>query len=90
MSIAPSGNGTPAGRASGYRTAFQRLLVHDHKALGTAISAVALSSCGERLYCGLTDGQLEEFKVYSDFSTARVSISARKFVGKKVCVCVRG
>ena len=66
------------------RTAFQAWLAHEHRSPTSRVSAVAVGSGGSTLYVGLSDGQLEEYKVNSDSQRVWLSLEARKTVGKQV------
>ena len=71
--------------AEGSRTAFQVFPALTHRSAQSVISAVAVDDDGEHLYVGTSDGQLEEHRVHSSGQGVRVSLGARKHVGKKVC-----
>ncbi|KAK9839815.1 hypothetical protein WJX81_003522 [Elliptochloris bilobata] len=52
------------------------------------ISTIAVDNAGERMYLGLTDGQLEEHRVHTLEQEVRVSLGARKHVGKKAVTAI--
>lgn len=67
--------------------AFRAHLAHTHRSSATPpqlISAVAVSDDGERLYLGLSDGQLEEHRLLQQGEAVATSLVARKVVGKRV------
>ena len=70
--------------AEGSRTAFQLFPALTHKGRESVISAVAVDDEGGHLYLGTSDGQLEEHRLQSSMQGVRVSLGARKHVGKKV------
>ncbi len=72
----------------GTRTAFNLWAAHDHRSKTSLISTVAVDDAGERMYLGLTDGQLEEHRIDVTLQDVRVSLGARKHVGKKVCLAL--
>ena len=79
-----NGGASVPGGAAGERTAFRLWPVHEHRASGSVISALALSADGGRLYVGLSDGQLEEHRIVASASGAYLSLTARKHISKKV------
>ena len=68
----------------GTRTAFNIWPAYEHLSKTSLISTVAVDDAGEHMYLGLTDGQLEEHRVSTAEQDVRVSLGARKHVGKKV------
>ena len=56
---------------------------HQGGATGPAITSVALSASGQRLYLGLEDGVLEEHAIQAS-QGARASLAARKHAAKRV------
>ena len=68
----------------GTRTAFNIWPAYEHLNKTSLISTVAIDDAGEHMYLGLTDGQLEEHRVSTEEQAVRVSLGARKHVGKKV------
>ena len=71
--------------------AFRAHLAHTHRSSATPpqlVSAVAVSDDGERLYLGLSDGQLEEHRLLQQGEAVITSLVARKVVGKRVRVVV--
>ena len=68
----------------GTRTAFNIWPAYDHHSKTSVISTVAVDNAGERMYLGLSDGQLEEYRIEVLQQGVRVSLGARKHVGKKV------
>ena len=66
------------------RTAFQAWHAHDHRSQTSRVSAVAVGSQADKLYLGLTDGQLEEYNIVLGQHGVRLSLQARKHVGKQV------
>ena len=66
------------------RSAFQSWLVHNHKSSTSRISAVCLSDDGSSLYLGLSEGQLEEYKLSHHASSVSSHLVAKKSVGKTV------
>lgn len=70
--------------AEGSRTAFQLFPALTHRSSSSVISAVAVDDEGGHLYLGTSDGQLEEHRLHASMAGARVSLGARKHVGKKV------
>lgn len=66
------------------RTAFQAWFAHTHRSHTSKISAIAAGVTGSKLYLGLTDGQLEEYNVSPGHDGVRLSLEARKHVGKQV------
>ena len=63
---------------------FRAHLCHTHKSQAQLISAVAVTDDGERLYLGLSDGQLEEHRLQQQGEAVTTTLVARKFVGKRV------
>ena len=66
---------------------FRAHLVHTHRSSAAPpqlISAVAVSDAGDKLYLGLSDGQLEEHRVLQQGDAVESSLIARKYVGKRV------
>lgn len=72
----------------GTRTAFNIWPAYEHLSKTSVISTVAVDDAGEHMYLGLSDGQLEEHRVSTVEHDVRVSLGARKHVGKKVQPCV--
>ncbi|KAK9804448.1 hypothetical protein WJX73_002374 [Symbiochloris irregularis] len=70
------------------RTAFQAWLAHEHQGDSNRISAVAVSERGSTLYLGLSDGQLEEYKINSGPDGVWLSLEARKTVGKQPIISI--
>ena len=70
--------------AEGSRTAFQLFPALSHRSSSSVISTVAVDDEGGHLYVGTSDGQLEEHRLHASMAGARVSLGARKHVGKKV------
>ena len=70
--------------AEGSRTAFQVFPALTHRSSQSVISAIAVDDDGEHVYVGTSDGQLEEHRVHGSGQGVRVSLGARKHVGKKV------
>lgn len=66
------------------RNAFEIWPAHVHKAKNSQISSVAVNQAADRLYLGLTDGQLEEHRIVSGSAGLRASLGARKNVSRKV------
>ena len=73
--------------SGGSRTAFQLWPALEHKGKASVISAIALDDVAQHIYVGTSDGQLEEHRIHSSHQGVRVSLGARKHIGKKVCVC---
>lgn len=69
---------------SGSRTAFQLSPALDHKNKNSVISCIAVDDAGSHIYVGCSDGQIQEHRIQSTASGSRVSLGARKHVGKKV------
>ncbi|BDA48080.1 Transforming growth factor-beta receptor-associated protein [Coccomyxa sp. Obi] len=69
--------------AEGSRTAFELWPALDHKSKQSVISAIAVDDAARYIYLGTSDGQLSEHRIQSTFSGVRVSLGARKHVGKK-------
>ena len=66
---------------------FQAHLVLTHKSSASQaqlVSAIAVSEAGDRLWLGLSDGQLEEHKLQQQGQAVTTSLVARKYVGKRV------
>lgn len=57
--------------------------LYDHKSQRSLISCIAFSSESNHLYVGLTDGHLEEHRLYKDNNGSRVKLSARKRLTQK-------
>ncbi len=70
--------------AEGSRTAFELWPALDHKGKQSVISAIAVDDAARYIYLGTSDGQLSEHRIQSTSSGVRVSLGARKHVGKKV------
>lgn len=70
--------------AEGSRTAFELWPALDHKSKQSVISAIAVDDAARYIYLGTSDGQLSEHRIQSTVSGVRVSLGARKHVGKKV------
>ena len=66
------------------RNAFEIWPAHVHRAKNSQISCVAVNQAADRLYLGLTDGQLEEHRIVSGSAGLRASLGARKNVSRKV------
>lgn len=70
--------------AEGSRTAFQLWPALEHKSKQSVISAIAVDDAARFIYLGTSDGQLSEHRIHRTTSGVRVSLGARKHVGKKV------
>ena len=70
--------------SGGSRTAFQLWPALEHKGKQSVISAIAVDDTAQHIYLGTSDGQLEEHRIHSSYQSIRVSLGARKHVGKKV------
>ena len=71
--------------SGGSRTAFQLWPALEHKGKQSVISAIAVDDTAQHIYVGTSDGQLEEHRIHSSYQSVRVSLGARKHIGKKVC-----
>ena len=69
--------------SGGSRTAFQLWPALEHKGKQSVISAIALDDTAQHIYLGTSDGQLEEHRIHSSYQGIRVSLGARKHIGKK-------
>ena len=72
--------------SGGSRTAFQLWPALEHKGKQSVISAIAVDGSAQHIYVGTSDGQLEEHRIHSSYQSVRVSLGARKHIGKKVCI----
>lgn len=71
--------------SGGSRTAFHLHSALEHKGKQSVISAIAIDDTAQHIYVGTSDGQLEEHRIHSSYQNVRVSLGARKHIGKKVC-----
>lgn len=71
--------------SGGSRTAFELWPALEHKGKQSVISAIAVDDTAQHIYLGTSDGQLEEHRIHSSYQSVRVSLGARKHIGKKVC-----
>lgn len=70
--------------SGGSRHAFQLWPALEHKGKQSVISAIAVDDTAQHIYLGTSDGQLEEHRIHSSHQNVRVSLGARKHIGKKV------
>lgn len=68
----------------GSRTAFELSCVQQRRD-SAEITAVAVDTDGYRLYVGLDNGMLEEYKLLFAQGNEVARVSARRSVSKKVC-----
>ena len=70
--------------SGGSRTAFQLWSALEHKGKQSVISAIAVDDTAQHIYLGTSDGQLEEHRIHSSYQNVKISLGARKHIGKKV------
>ena len=73
--------------SGGSRTAFQLWPALEHKGKQSVISAIAVDDIAQHIYLGTSDGQLEEHRIHSSYQNVKISLGARKHIGKKVIAC---
>lgn len=67
-----------------FRDAFKRALIYEHRITTTSITSSSVDSREAKVYIGLSDGHIEEYRLDSSATYNKLNLSARKSVSNKV------